>query len=115
MEKTSGSRWFAQPPPADGPTLPSANPRPNAVDKTTCPALTNPKTHRTGDRGPRSAPFDVGNLQPPSPNKILAKTPLEQPRIAFTADPASGKSAVDERKGFISRGDLLAYHPKMGR
>jgi hypothetical protein len=36
-------------------------------------------------------------------------------RIAFTRGLGLGKAAVDERKGFISRGDLLAYHPKMGR
>ena len=31
--------------------------------------------------------------------------------IAFTG----GNGEVDERKYFISRGDLLDYHPKMGR
>ena len=35
--------------------------------------------------------------------------------IAFTRGLGLAKDAVDERKGFISRGDLLAYHPKMGR
>jgi hypothetical protein len=36
-------------------------------------------------------------------------------RIAFARGLGLGKAAVDERKGFISRGHLLAYHPKMGR
>jgi hypothetical protein len=35
--------------------------------------------------------------------------------IVFTRGLGLAKDAVDERNGFISRGDLLAYHPKMGR
>ena len=35
-------------------------------------------------------------------------------RIVFTAVLARGQGAVDERKRFISRRGLLAYHPKMG-
>ena len=36
-------------------------------------------------------------------------------RIAFTRGLGLGKSAFDDRKGFIRRRGLLAYHPKMGR
>jgi hypothetical protein len=36
-------------------------------------------------------------------------------RIAFTRGLGLGKGAFGERKGFIRRRDLLAYHPKMGR
>jgi hypothetical protein len=36
-------------------------------------------------------------------------------RIPFTRGLRLGKGASDERKGFIGRRDLLAYHPKMGR
>jgi hypothetical protein len=33
-------------------------------------------------------------------------------RTAFTRGLGLDKVAVDERKGFISRGEPLAYHPK---
>jgi hypothetical protein len=36
-------------------------------------------------------------------------------RIGFTRGLGLGKGAVDEGKGFISRRELLAYHPKVGR
>jgi hypothetical protein len=36
-------------------------------------------------------------------------------RIAFTQGLGLGKAAFDERKGFIRRWGLLAYHPKTGR
>jgi hypothetical protein len=36
-------------------------------------------------------------------------------RIAFTRGLGLGKGAFDERKGFIRRRGLLAYHPKTGR
>jgi hypothetical protein len=36
-------------------------------------------------------------------------------RTGFTAEPAPGKSAVDEGKGFITGEEPFAYHPKMGR
>ncbi len=39
---------------------------------------------------------------------------VNRSRIGFTPEPASGKSAVDERKRFISRKDRLPYHPIRG-
>ena len=39
----------------------------------------------------------------------------ELDRIGFTRGLRPGTSAIDERKGFISRRELLAYHPKVGR
>ena len=36
-------------------------------------------------------------------------------RIGFTLGLGPGISAIDEKKGFISRRNLLAYHPKRGR
>jgi hypothetical protein len=36
-------------------------------------------------------------------------------RIGFTPGLGPGKGAADESKGFISRTELLAYHPKTGR
>jgi hypothetical protein len=36
-------------------------------------------------------------------------------RIGFTDGLGPGKGAIDERKGLVGGGDLLAYHPKMGR
>ena len=36
-------------------------------------------------------------------------------RIAFTRGLGLGIASVDERKGFIRRMGLLAYHPKTGR
>jgi hypothetical protein len=36
-------------------------------------------------------------------------------RIGFTDGLGPGNGAIDERKGLDGGGDLLAYHPKMGR
>jgi hypothetical protein len=48
-------------------------------------------------------------------NRGLGAACGKDARISFTAELAPDIGAVDERKGFISRRDLLAYHPKRGR
>jgi hypothetical protein len=48
-------------------------------------------------------------------NRGLGATSGKNARIGFTAEPASGKNAADEGKGFISGEEPFAYHPKMGR
>jgi len=46
---------------------------------------------------------------------FVAKVEIETLEKGFTAELESGKAAVDEGKGFVSRRELLAYHLKMGR
>jgi hypothetical protein len=46
---------------------------------------------------------------------LKATAPSPALRSGFTAEPASGKNASGEGNGFISGGEPLAYHPKMGR
>jgi len=61
-------------------------------------------------------------LIPPAPagfwrlwNRGLGAASGTNARIGFTAKPASGNNAADEREGLISGEEPFAYHPKMGR